>query len=108
MVKILIKPQDQIAKLSDPLESKIESNVVKYARKLGFYARKFVSTSNRSVPDDLFISKNGDIFFIEFKRLGKTPTVAQEYEHELIRANGGKVYVIDNIRDGRRIIDGYC
>jgi len=107
MVKIVVKPME-LKKPDDPLESKIESTVIRYARSKGFYARKFTSPSNRSVPDDLLLNLRGEVFFIEFKRLGKMPTHAQQHEHDLITSNGGTVHVIDNIKDGKELIDGYC
>ena len=101
--KIAVKNPDK--KQSDPLESKIERTVCKYARDKGFYVRKFVSPANRSVPDDLFINPHGYIFFIEFKRLGKKPTPAQLHEHTLIKNNKADVYIIDNIEAGKALIN---
>lgn len=89
----------------NPLESKIERSICSYAKSRSFYVKKFVSPSNRSVPDDLFISPHGYVFFIEFKRKSLKPTAAQEQEHKLIRANGVEVYIIDNIESGRELID---
>ena len=49
------------------LEKQIESKVVKKAKELGFLTYKFSSPSNRGVPDRIFISPYGEVFFIEFK-----------------------------------------
>jgi hypothetical protein len=82
--------------------------VCKYAKSLGFYVRKFVSPANRSVPDRLFISPSGVVFFIEFKRKGKKPTEDQAREHKEIQAHSVAVHVIDNVEDGKTLIGSYC
>ena len=48
-------------------EKQIESKVVKKAKELGFLTYKFSSPSNRGVPDRIFITPHGEVFFIEFK-----------------------------------------
>jgi hypothetical protein len=88
-------------------ESSIESAVKRYAVEKGFYVRKFSSPSNRGVPDDLFISPDGDFFFIEFKAPGKQPTPLQLREARLIEKNKGEVYFVDNVKEGQDIIRGY-
>ena len=75
----------------------IEAKVKRYARTQGFYVRKFSSPSNRSVPDDIFITPLGLTFFVEFKSTGKKPTDAQEREINKILVNKGIVFVVDNI-----------
>ena len=42
---------------------------------------------------------NGRAFFVELKAEGKAPTPLQRHEHELLRALGHTVLVIDNIGD---------
>lgn len=90
---------------ANPLEKDIEKAVKVYAHKKGFYARKYNSEGRRSVPDAIFISPSGETFFIEFKRLGRKATTAQLLEHTHIRANGVQVFTIDNIKDGKAVID---
>lgn len=90
-----------------PLEKEVEGPVKKYAKSLGFWARKFKSEGNRSVPDDVFATPHGQVFFVEFKRPGGKPTPAQEDEHKEMRKNKIKVHVIDNIEDGKALIDAY-
>jgi len=89
------------------LEKQIESAVCRYARDNGFLAYKFTSPSRAAVPDRLFISPNGQFFFIEFKRTGQKPTPAQDREHTRLRAQNVKVYVIDTIMDGKELVDAY-
>lgn len=90
------------------LEKDIEGPVKKYASAKGFYVRKFKSPANRSVPDDIFATPKGTVFFIEFKRPGKAATKAQQDEHDYMRARGLKVYVIDNVEKGKVLIDDYA
>lgn len=87
-------------KNSDPLEKDIERRVCDYAKQYGILCYKFTSPSRRSVPDRMFITKTGEVFFIEFKRKGQKPTPSQEVEIGKIRKTGLKVYVIDNVPDG--------
>lgn len=90
--------------MNDPLEKDIERKVCEHARVHGILAYKFNSEGRRSVPDRMFITEHGHIFFIEFKRKGKKPTEAQQREINRIRDTGVNVYVVDNIDDGKRII----
>jgi hypothetical protein len=89
----------------NPLESEIEKPVKQYARDNGFWVRKFVSKAHRSVPDDVLAKKGVPAFFIEFKRKGEKPTKAQQDEHKEMREAGLAVYVIDNVKDGKALID---
>ncbi len=89
-------------------EAKIEDTVCKYAKRRGFYTRKFSSPAHRGVPDRLFISRTGGhVFFIEFKAPGKEPTALQLRELDEIRGRGGNAYWVDNALDGKKIIDSY-
>lgn len=89
----------------NPLEKDIEKAVCAYARELGMLCYKFTSPSRRSVPDRLFITKNGTVFFIEFKRRGEKPTPSQEVEIAKILATGVHVYVVDNVAGGKAVLD---
>jgi len=95
------------------LEAEIESKVCAYAKTKGLTAEKFTSPNRRSVPDRMFTGPNGLIFFIEFKATGKKGTIGlnrpghpgQQYrDHERRRANGFRVYVVDDIEEGKRIV----
>lgn len=88
-----------------PLEKEVEKPVGDYAKSKGFWHRKFKSDNNRSLPDRVFATPTGRVFFVEFKRPRKKPTDAQLDEHDLMRKNGLEVYVIDNVEDGKRLID---
>jgi len=88
-------------------ESKIEKAVCEYARKRGYYVRKFSSPAHRGVPDQIFLSPHGVVFFIEFKAPRKQPTALQLREHRLIEANGGLVHVVDSVEVGEFLVEKY-
>lgn len=88
----------------DPLEKDIEKRVCDYAKSLKMLVYKFTSPSRRSVPDRMFITAAGVVFFIEFKRKGQQPTPSQEVEICKIRAAGVRVFVVDDTEIGKDII----
>ena len=86
------------------LEKQIESKVVKKAKELGFLTYKFSSPSNRGVPDRIFISPHGEVFFIEFKsEKGKLSQLQKKVIKDIEHYNV-EVYVIDNVEDGLEIL----
>jgi hypothetical protein len=87
------------------LEKHIESKVCEYARDRACLAYKFTSPARSAVPDRMFISPAGVIWFCEFKREGQKPTPQQDREHTRLRDYGVKVFVIDNVADGRVMVD---
>lgn len=89
----------------NPLEKDIERRVCEYARAKGCLAYKFMSPATAHVPDRLIITPNGVIVFIEFKRAGGKPTPAQAVEHERMRKHGARVYVVDNVDEGKNVIE---
>jgi hypothetical protein len=89
------------------LEHVIEEAVCRYARDKRMLAYKFSSPGRAAVPDRLFLTAGGDIFFCEFKRHGQKPTPAQVREIERLRSRNIKVYVIDNIEEGKVMIDAH-
>lgn len=88
----------------NPLEKDIERKVCDYAKTLGMLCYKFTSPSRRSVPDRMFITKTGVVFFIEFKRAGQKPTAAQEVEIKKLRKQGVTVYVVDHVALGKVLV----
>jgi hypothetical protein len=82
------------------LERDIQKACVEWARKNGWWARKFSSPANRSVPDYLFAKDLPtwyDKFAVEFKKPGGRSTEAQLEEQKAMRAAGWEVYEIDNV-----------
>lgn len=87
------------------LEKHVEHRICKHAKSLGFLVYKFTSPQRRSVPDRLFISPDGIVFFMELKAPGGQLTEGQVREINRIRANGVAAFVIDNPDYGKHIID---
>jgi len=85
-------------------ESVIEAKVIRHAEQQGCFTTK--CTGMKGIPDRLVIHEGRHIF-IEFKQLGKTPEPIQETVIAKITQAGGKVYVIDNVRDGKELIDKF-
>ncbi len=90
-----------------PLESAVQTPVVRYAESKGCLAYKFRSPGNRSVPDYLFIAPNGPVMFVEFKRPGKTKVrPAQALEINKLLRHGQNVSMCNDIEQGKKLIDG--
>ena len=87
------------------LEKDIEGKVCEYARSKGVLAYKFTSPARAAVPDRMFIAPDGRVWFCEFKRGGQKPTPAQEREHAKLRTQKVNVFVIDNVIEGKTMID---
>ena len=91
--------------MSRLLEKQIEEKVNTYAKEQGYLVYKFTSPQRVAVPDRLYINPRGKVFFVEFKREGQRPTPAQDREHERLREQGVRVFVIDNVQAGKDMID---
>ena len=85
-------------------EKQIESKVVKKAKELGFLTYKFSSPSNRGVPDRIFISPHGEVFFIEFKSEKGKITKLQEKIIKDISSYGVGVFIINSAEVGLQIL----
>lgn len=90
---------------TDPLESKIEKDVCDYATASGIPHRKYKTPAQRGAPDRVFLLGSEKVAFIEFKRKGEPPTSNQEREHTKLRNLGYTVEVVDNIEQGKKVID---
>lgn len=77
-------------------ERDIEKKVTDWAKKNSWLTYKFVSPSNRGVPDRVFI-RAGIIIWIEFKAPGKKPTPLQAVTIKKMQAQGCEVYVCDSV-----------
>ena len=89
------------------LEAAIEKVVCDYAKVRGFLSYKFTSPSRAAVPDRMFVTPAGRVFFIEFKREGAKPTPAQEREHARLRGHNVQVFVVDSVSEGYAVVDGW-
>lgn len=90
------------------LEKDIEKAVWKYAEEKGLLQYKFSSPNKRSVPDRLFITTGGFTFYIEFKKPGGVCTALQESTIKRMRDVNCHVFVVDDIQEGKNIIDWYA
>lgn len=87
------------------LEKQIEAKVCEYAKTKNVLVYKFTSPARAAVPDRMLIRPDGRIWFVEFKREGAKPTEAQEREHHRLRQHNVNVFVIDNVEEGKTMID---
>ena len=87
------------------LEKQIETAVCDYAKTKNVLAYKFTSPARAAVPDRMFINSIGVVWFCEFKRQGAKPTPAQDREHHRLRGHKVSVFVIDNVDDGKSMVD---
>lgn len=87
------------------LEKDIERAVCKYAESRGMLQYKFTSPARAAVPDRMFIVPSGVVFFIEFKAPGKKATPQQSREHTRLNSQGCRVFVIDDVEKGKRMVD---
>jgi hypothetical protein len=86
-------------------EKQVESKIVKKAKELGFLTYKFSSPSNRGVPDRIFISPHGEVFFIEFKSAKGKLSQLQEKTIKDIIALDVRVFVIRDVITGMEILN---
>ena len=77
-------------------ERDIEKKACDLAKAAGWLVFKFVSPSQRGVPDRIFI-RQGRIVFIEFKAPGAKPTKLQNRMIERLCVQGCTVYVCDSV-----------
>lgn len=88
-------------------EKDIEKTVVARARRRGLLVYKWAGVNQRGVPDDIFITRRGFVFFVEFKATGKrhklTPLQTRRV-HEL-RQQGCTVFVVADVAEGHFIVD---
>lgn len=86
------------------LEKLLEAKMVKIAKNLDILCYKFISPSNRGVPDRIFICRCS-IFFIEFKSDKGKLTAQQEHTIDKFRKKRAVVYVVNNLQDGIEILE---
>lgn len=96
------------------LERDIEEKVCSHAKRRNIAAYKFTSPSHRSVPDRLLLAPIPEwmrpviaqyVRFVELKRTGAKATPPQQREHVRLRALGFTVHVVDDVEEGKAIVD---
>lgn len=90
---------------SGDIEDIIETTVCNKAEMAGWIVRKvkWGQQGRRSAMDRLFL-KAGRHVWIEFKAPGEKPEPLQAREHKRFREQGAEVHVIDNVRDGLKVL----
>lgn len=95
-----------IPKDADPLERKIQEKVEQYARNAyDCLVRKMNGLGYRDWPDDMFITPDGVVFFLEAKRKGKVPTDNQTRMLENLAERGVFAAWYDNVEEGCALVD---
>ena len=87
------------------LEKQIEKAVCDYAKSKGVLCYKFVSPGHAGVPDRMFITPTGKVFFIEFKRMGGKATPLQMREVKRLQSHDVDVAIVDDVTEGQFYID---
>lgn len=87
-------------------ERDIEAKVVKWAKDRRFLTYKFVSPSQRGVPDRIFI-RDGYVIFIEFKAPGEKPTALQAATIRKMQDEDCRVYVCDSVEAAIAVLEEY-
>ena len=91
-------------------EAEEEATFVRKARAKGFICRKLNGESHRGWPDELVVSPQGVVTFIEFKRPGKYKSPSDGLsanQAEIIaklRANNANVLVTDSANEALSLI----
>lgn len=86
------------------LESKIEKDSVKEAKKHGWWSVKLLSTLHKGLHDRMFIG-HGKIVLIEYKQPGKNLSKMQEKIHKDFADSGVKTYVSRSVNETIKILE---
>ena len=80
-------------KKTDPLESVIQSKIIKRYENAGYIVVK-IGLCNKGGFPDLMLLKNGKATFVEVKRPGQKPRPLQEYRLKELRDAGFDAFVL--------------
>lgn len=88
-------------------ESKIQTEILRYLERQGYYVVKVILANRNGVPDVIFC-KDGLFYAVEVKATGKikTTTKLQEMNLEKINLCGGRAIVTDKLSDVIKMIEG--
>lgn len=100
------KEKDAYAKkYYSKMEKTVEQKSCAYAKSLGCWVVKFKSSQNRGVPDRLFITPDGVVFFIEYKKPKvKKPSPQQKLVIDEMAEHGAIVFVYNALDDANAAI----
>lgn len=90
------------------LEKQIEKAFVMAVRARGGWCPKFTSPGTDGMPDRLVLMPGGRMAFAELKAPGEKPRPLQLARHEVLRALGFSVYVIDDPDRIGGVLDEIC
>ncbi len=77
-------------------ERDIEGRLVHAAKEHGGISPKFISPGFDGMPDRIVMLPGKRIGFVEVKTKGKVPRPLQKKRHEMLRALGFPVFVLDD------------
>ena len=83
-------------------ESYIEKKVTSIAKQQKWLSYKWVSPSQKWVPDRLYF-KDGVLIIVEFKAPKKKPTKGQQLIHDMLKQAGFTVHIINSIAQGEKL-----
>ena len=86
-------------------EKLTEQKLVRAVKNAGGIAVKLVSPGFDGMPDRLLLLPGAKIAFVEVKAMGCKPRPLQRRRHEMLRALGFSVFVLDDERLVGGIID---
>ncbi len=86
-------------------EKVTEQKLVSAVKKLGGICPKFMSPGFDGIPDRIVLLPGGHIAFVEVKAMDCKPRPLQLARHGLLRRLGFKVYVLDDERQIRGILN---
>lgn len=89
------------------LEKTIEDDAVLHALSLNYMHFKLNALGSKGKPDQLFVPPRGGSFFIEFKREGEQPRALQWYWARHLYVRKQTVYICDNIRHAKHILENH-
>lgn len=87
------------------LERDLEAKTIRLAKASGCLIYKFSSPSHRGVADRIIIAPNGQVGFLELKRLGERPTALQQKFLDDVTRQGAISGWADNLADVKTFID---
>jgi len=85
------------------LESKIQSQIIKEAKKMGYIAFKTIKCNISGWPD-ITLYKNGKSIFIEVKTEIGIQSPLQAYCEKIINYNGFSYYLVRSLQEFQQII----
>jgi hypothetical protein len=98
-------------------EGKIQDAVIAYARethnalcKKNETGRNFVSSGwpDYTIYPDKHRRPKAEVFTLEFKAPGEDYTPLQAHVRDELVARGHRVYKVDNVAQGKKIVDNEC